>query len=144
MPTVRPPTDKNSSALHLAEQQVLPVPPLCTDRGTRALWPCHTHTMPELWDWGMGMISRGSLYLGFTLVWICMCVAPSVVRFKESKSPWFPGFMCMLYLQESCPSSDVIKDSGTVGVVLMVKNSKMWRWYPLGLFSKHRKQERKG
>lgn len=38
----------------------------------------------------------------------------------------------MLCHQESCPSSDVIKGSGTVGAVLMVKNSKLWRLYPVG------------
>ena len=56
---------ENSPALHLAEEQVLPVPCLGTDRGTQVPWPCHVHTTPGLWDWDMVVICRGQYVPGF-------------------------------------------------------------------------------
>lgn len=106
---------ENSPALYLVEQQVLPVPCLGTDRATRVPWPHHAHTTPTLWDWEWQWYAGSSMYLGFTLVWICICVALSVMRFKGSEAPWLLVCMCMFCLQQSCPSSGIIKESWDSG-----------------------------
>lgn len=77
--------------LHFSEQEVLPVPSLCTDRGTQVLWPCHTHPMPELWDWDMGMISRGQPVPGFhpgVSLYVCSTLCNQIQGIKISLTPW--------------------------------------------------------
>lgn len=120
MPAVRPHTDKNSSALHWGEQ-VLPVPSLCPDRRTWVPWPCHTHIMPRLWDWDMGMISMGQPAPGFH-PGVDLCVCSTVCsKIQGIRISLTPGCTCMLCHQESCPSSDAIKDSETVGLCSWLK-----------------------
>lgn len=111
--------------LHLAKEQVLPVPCLGTDEGTWVLLSHHAHTTPSF------------LLVGWDLVVICgeqhvpglhpgvnfCCVVVSVIRLRGSKASWSSVRMHVFYLQQSSPNRSAVKESSG-----QVVNTMSWRW----------------